>query len=157
MIYMPPFSLSNQIRGIMEKKRCPLCEEEKPYSEFGSDANRSDGLSFYCLQCSSLQRKSSYILKSLRRWAERYESQCARCGRIDGLEHLWLPDEMIPVTICPDCLGLHESQTMNHEQFFKWLREKKCQLCGRAWIARQPKPAVCPRCKSSYWQGGKEA
>ena len=154
---MPPFSLSNQIRGIMEKKLCPLCEEEKPYSEFGSDANRPDGLSFYCLQCSSLQRKSSYILKSLRRWAERYESQCARCGRTDGLEHLWLPDEIIPVTICPDCLGLHESQTMTHLQFFKWLREKKCQLCGRAWIARQPKPAVCPRCKSSYWQGGKEA
>ena len=140
----------------MKTKRCPLCEKDKPVSEFGSNANSPDGLSFYCLQCSSLQRKSSYILKNLRKWAERYDTQCARCGRTDGLEHLWLPEEMIPVTVCPDCLGIHERQMMNHEQFFHWIREKKCLLCGRTWTARQPKPAVCPRCKSSYWQKGKE-
>jgi len=138
-------------------KRCPLCKKTKPVSEFGSDANRADGLSFYCLQCSALQRKSSYILKNLRKWAEGYESQCARCGRTDSLEHLWLTAEMIPVTICPDCLGLYESQSMTYLQFFQWLREKKCCLCGHTWIARQPKPAVCPRCKSSYWQKGREA
>ena len=140
----------------MKTKRCPLCKMEKPVSAFGSNANSPDGLSFYCLQCSSLQRKSSYVLRNLRKWAERYESQCARCGRTDNLEHLWLPEEMIPVTICDSCFGEYENQSMTMEQFFHWIREKKCLLCGRTWTARQPKPAVCPRCKSSYWQKGKE-
>lgn len=137
----------------MTTKRCSQCEKVKPVSEFGANKNSSDGLSFYCKSCSSVRNKSSQVIRSLRKWTERFDNICARCGRMDSLDHLWLEGEMIPVTICPTCYDLYNDLNMTIEEFYGWIREKQCVKCGYKWNAQQPRPALCPRCKSPYWQG----
>jgi len=135
------------------QKKCPDCEQAKELEEFGANKNSPDGLSFYCKECSAIRRKSSHVIRSLRQWTERHDKQCARCGRIDDLQHLWLLGEMIPVTICPSCRELYGLQEMTIEQFYSWIRMKQCARCGYTWNARHPKVALCSRCKSPNWQG----
>lgn len=34
-----------------QTKKCPICGQEKPYSAFGKDRNRIDGMNRYCKDC----------------------------------------------------------------------------------------------------------
>lgn len=41
-------------------KRCPDCKQLKPFTEFGVNASRRDGLQFYCRSCYCIRAAASY-------------------------------------------------------------------------------------------------
>ena len=77
----------------VEAKGCPSCGESKPATEFGRNQSLGDGLSFYCLACSSAKSNAHYrkrrqaLGKSVRdhswipegfRWCPSFETAVAR-------------------------------------------------------------------------------
>ena len=47
-------------------------------------------------------------------------------------------------------------KVMNIDEFYEWLRQKKCLKCAHEWLAQSPAPLRCPNCKSHRWQEEEE-
>ena len=47
---------------ILSEKRCSVCKEFKPISEFGIDRKRKDGLNCWCNTCRAIKRHERYLL-----------------------------------------------------------------------------------------------
>jgi len=45
---------------VADTKRCPKCEKELTFSEFGSDKLRKSGLSVYCKKCNRKRLPKAY-------------------------------------------------------------------------------------------------
>ncbi|TRX43725.1 hypothetical protein [Corynebacterium guaraldiae] len=56
----------------MTTKRCSMCKETKPVSEFGKDRSRGDGLSYKCRKC---------VREKSRRYYETNKEKIAEAGR----------------------------------------------------------------------------
>jgi hypothetical protein len=72
-----------------EHKVCYVCKEEKPYSEFGTNNTRSDGLQTYCKKCAKekqsewyYQRTHGLNLKERDSLLEAQDGRCAICGSL---------------------------------------------------------------------------
>lgn len=53
------------MRATSEGKRCSVCKETKPVSEFWKDRHRSDGLTIWCKVCRKEYVRKQYSLKKL--------------------------------------------------------------------------------------------
>ena len=45
---------------MSDTKRCPKCEKELPFSEFGSDKSRKSGLAVYCKKCNRVRLPKAF-------------------------------------------------------------------------------------------------
>jgi predicted Zn-ribbon and HTH transcriptional regulator len=169
-----------------QTKQCLKCKKVKPLSHFGSNSNAPDGLNCYCKPCAAQKSRENRTLMSLKRRLSANETICARCGAKSRLSTLWLVGYMLPVTVCKNCYKaylLYPAQielvdnsddpayssleplddiaqipikVMTIDEFYHWLREKKCLNCGHKWLAQSPEPLRCPNCKSHRWQEEEE-
>lgn len=168
-----------------QTKQCLKCREEKPLSAFGRNTTAADGLNSYCKACAAQQSRENRTLRSLERWLHDNAEVCSRCGSKANLSILWLMGFMLPVSVCKQCYRaylLYPAQTeladdtnsgsgvlepkdnapaipikvMTIDEFYRWLREKKCLKCGHEWLAQSPDPLRCPNCKNHHWQEEEE-
>ncbi|UZV39995.1 recombination endonuclease [Leptolyngbya phage LPP-2, strain SPI] len=58
-------------------KRCRVCEELKPLTEFWKESRRKDGYRLECIPCQKKQQKGSKISKDLREYL--YKKQNGMC------------------------------------------------------------------------------
>jgi phage FluMu protein Com len=71
----------------MKTKRCPVCGEYKPYSEYYKDKSRLDGLYNHCKTCQKVYARawtSTHMdkhSKYVKRWADEHKDKVREAGR----------------------------------------------------------------------------
>ncbi len=68
-------------------KRCPKCDTEKPYSEFGKHRSRKDGHWCYCKQCESAMQKRTTAeqrakhTENMKKWRAKHPNKSAQSAK----------------------------------------------------------------------------
>lgn len=63
----------------MQEKKCPKCQENKPFEDFYKNKYRKDGLSNYCKSCKSINERQS--LEECKIWYNNWKKEqgCSKC------------------------------------------------------------------------------
>lgn len=121
---------------IPESKLCPKCNELKLLSGFGSNKQRSDGSTLYCLTCLSAAAKARRDLyKRISVVAQEGNKKCTRCKRLRDIQAFHVDrcrkDGRQPT--CKECLAdlqriRHASRTARYQAP---TGKKNCPRCKR--------------------------
>lgn len=101
-------------------KICRMCKQEKPVEAFGSDRQKKDGKSIYCLQCARIMSKRAYQrIKCAKRKSEEGGGQPRACQ--SPTEGLHQPAVARGAEVEGVCMVRYESDNQDKlQQNMKW-------------------------------------
>lgn len=132
-------------------KICPLCNKEKPASEFGYSSRNPDHLGTYCKACHKsyyTDNRLEYVKQHKITLPDNYTKVCNICYKekpasefykssynIDGLQY-----------VCKECEKREERKLYNIE-YGKRIITKICKICGNEYRAARYSSDRCPNCR----------
>ena len=132
-----PDDLRRWIPSSSDVKWCPICQQERPKTEFHKDHNRGDGLGSLCKTCKRFNARLLYR-KSI---SKRARVNCHYCG-IQLSDETYSTDHIVPKTrgggnepsnLVPCCLSCNSSK--HNFDLEEWREIKRRQRDGVPWFS----------------------